>query len=120
MKSASILVTIDQRLRYTLFGLHCALDVNLSGVEIERVFADAQNDQVSPKEYTLYSDTKIVVRISVDEYESESALIRVQSKALSQKRLEQIHEDAGYYHFRQRQAIEEEITIKGAANPAQQ
>ena len=101
MKSASILVTIDERLRRTLFGLRCVLEVNLSGAEIERIFSDVQEDQVSAKGCTLFSGGNVEVQIKVDEYEPESAHIEVRSKAVSQERLESIHEDAGYDMIRE-------------------
>lgn len=113
MKSASILATIDERLRRTLFGLRCVLDVNLSGAEIERIFSDAQEDPVSAKDYTLFSGRSVEVQIHVDEYEPESAHIEVQSKTVSQERLESIHEDAGYDMIREQRGIDQETTSRG-------
>ena len=99
MKSVSILVSIDERLRFTLFGLRCVLDVNLSGEQIEQIYSDAQADQVSAKLYVLYSNHSVRVVVRVDVYEPETAHIEVQSKIVSQERLERIYEDAQYEVF---------------------
>tara|TARA_R110002096_G_scaffold13623_2_gene48003 strand:- start:8020 stop:8289 length:270 start_codon:yes stop_codon:yes gene_type:complete len=85
------------------------LDVNLSSKQIESIFADAQDDQVSAKHYTLYSNGNVEVQVRVYEYEPESAHIEVQSKNVSQKRLERIHADAEYDMIRQWRSIDTEI-----------
>jgi hypothetical protein len=55
-----------------LFGLQAALGAAFSAHEIERVFADAIADQVSPKEYHFHNSSGIALTGSVDAYEPES------------------------------------------------
>jgi len=69
---------IDTTLRFALFGLECALGISFNGVECERIFREAVEDQVSAKNYLLFESRRLVVSGRVDEYEPESIWLRVQ------------------------------------------
>jgi len=73
-------VTVDDSLRFLLFGLQCALGVEFSARECERVFADARDDQVSAKDYVLYEGTGLSVIATVAEYEPETISLVVSGR----------------------------------------
>lgn len=77
---AEELLPIDTTLRFALFGLECALGISFNGVECERIFREAAENQVSAKQYVLLESRRLIVSGRVDEYESESIWIRVQGE----------------------------------------
>lgn len=100
---AEELLPIDTTLRFALFGLECALGVSFSGIECERVFRDAAEDQVSAKQYVLFESPRFVVSGRVDEYEPESIWLRVQGKSAVAEVLRRVVEGAKVHAFRLRQ-----------------
>ena len=94
MKKAEIYAVIDEPLRLTLFGLQSILQCGIDGKEIERVFADAESDQVSEKHYEFLNGTSAKIHGVVLDYEPETILIIVESKGIDQQRLNSIYQDA--------------------------
>ncbi len=97
---AEAMVLIDATLRLALFGLECALRVEFSVREIERVFQDEREDQQSAKEYTFFDAGGVRVSGSVDEYEPESIWLRIESPQVSQAFLDNLLERARYQALR--------------------
>ena len=97
---------IGLRLRFALFGLECALGVSFNGVECERVFRDAAEDQVSAKHYLLFEAQHLVVSAFVDEYEPESIWLRVQSGRSVAEMVRRVVEGAEFHAFRLRESEE--------------
>ena len=73
-----LLMPIDLRLRFALFGLECALGVFFPLPEVDRVFRDAVLDQISAKEYEFFQSPRLRVSGRVDEYEPETFRLRVE------------------------------------------
>ena len=103
MNESKISVSIDEQFRFTLFGLQCVLDVNFSSKEIERIFSEARDDQVSEKKYDLFRSQELYVTGYVEEYEPESITLVVRSKKNLQNKLDVIHENAGFEIYRMKQ-----------------
>ncbi len=103
MNSSTIAVTIDERLRFALFGIQSVMGAVFSGSEIEKVFSDVETDQVSEKNYSIFENKKEKVAGFVDEYEPETLTLSVFSKLVDQKKLEEIYENAGFEVFRKTQ-----------------
>ena len=82
MKEVSEYITIDETLRFVLFGLQCALGVQFSGRECERVFTDSQNDGVSEKSYRFHESSGLIVRGEVEECEPETLILTVAGKKI--------------------------------------
>lgn len=99
-KNAEELVSIDMQLRYALFGLECALGVSFSGTEWERVFRDAELDQVSGKEYLFFESSSLTVTGRVDAYESESIWLRIEGRQSHTELLQRVIEGAKYAALR--------------------
>jgi hypothetical protein len=99
-KNAEELVSIDMQLRYALFGLECALGVSFSGTEWERVFRDAELDQVSVKEYLFFESSSLTVTGRVDAYESESIWLRIEGRQNHTELLQRVIEGAKYAALR--------------------
>ena len=95
-QTAKHLATIDPRLRFALFGLECALGVEFVVREVERIFHDAEADQVSAKEYQLFERNGSRVTGRVDECEPESIWIHVEGGPVGQARLDELFERADY------------------------
>lgn len=74
------LVTIDDQLRFVLFGLECALDAEFSVDVVEKIFSDGEQDAVSEKCYTLYAAKHQSVTGFVEAYEPEEVWLTVQSQ----------------------------------------
>jgi len=91
---ARYLALIDGSLRFALFGLECALSVEFSVTEVERVFRDSKADQVSAKEYVLCESGNLRVSGLVDAYEPESIWIHVEGSRIEQADLEGLFERA--------------------------
>lgn len=56
-----------------------------SATEIDRVFKDAEEDQVSPKSYFFYDSKKLQVTGTVDHYEPETIWIRIRGPSSKEK-----------------------------------
>jgi hypothetical protein len=97
---AEVLLPIGLQLRFALFGLECAFGVSFDGVECERVFRDAAEDQVSARQYLLFQSARLVVSGRVDEYEPETIWLRVQGKAGVGEVLRQVVAGAEFHAFR--------------------
>ena len=93
--SAQELVTIDSQLRLVLFGLECAYNANISDVELERVFRDAEKDAQSSKNYVFHSSPKLSITGTVQEYEPESIWIKLEGELAKEETLKRIIEAAG-------------------------
>lgn len=102
---AEELLPVDATLRFALFGLECALGETFNGVECERVFRDAGEDQVSAKQYVLFESPCIVVSGRVDEYEPESIWLRVQGQRGVAEVLRRVVEGAEFHAVRLRQSV---------------
>lgn len=94
------LAVIDGGLRFALFGLECALGVEFSVTEVERVFRDMQVNQVSEKEYRFWDRGKLRVTGLVGDYEPESIWIHIEGSSIEQARLDELFERAGYQALR--------------------
>ena len=103
-QSARRLTTIDDSLRFALFGLECMLGVEFIVNEVERIFRDAQADQVSVKEYRLCERGALRVSGLVEEYEPDSIWIHVEGGSIGQARLDELFERAGYQALRLKKA----------------
>ena len=101
---AEELLPVDTKLRFALFGLECALGVTFNGVECERVFRDAGENQVSAKQYVLFESPRIVVSGRVDEYEPESIWLRVQGERGVAEVLRRVVEGSEFHAVRLRQS----------------
>ena len=71
------LFLIGPTFRAVLKSLEEALGVRFLEVELERVVADAEADQVSPKHYVFFRSPGLSVSGIVDEYEPETVWIEV-------------------------------------------
>ena len=105
---AEELLPIDTKLRFALFGLECALGVTFNGVECERVFRDATENQVSAKQYVLFESPRIVVSGRVDEYEHASIWLRVQGQRGVAEVLRRVVEGSEFHAIRLNQLREKE------------
>ena len=94
MRTAKALITIDESLRLVLFGLQTRLRAWFDGQQMERIFADASEDHVSTKSYSLLLGGAAEVLGEVEEYEPETVWIIVKSAVISQNELDEIVEKA--------------------------
>ena len=100
------LLPIGLRLRFVLFGLECAFGVSFNGVECERVFRDAAEDQVSAKRYLLFESPGLIVSGLVEEYEPVSIWLRLQGGHRVTEVLLRVIEAADFHAFRLRESAE--------------
>ena len=107
-EATELQLTIDMRLRFTLFGLECALGVSFDGGECERVFRDAAEDQVTVKCYTFFTSPRLSVTGRVDEYEPESVWLRAEGKRGIGEVLRKSVGGAGLHVFRLTESMERE------------
>lgn len=94
------LVTIDDQLRFVLFGLECALDAEFSVDVVEKIFADSKQNAVSQKHYTLWAAKRQGVTGQVNEYEPGDIWLTVQSPKPVRPPLAAIIERAKYHVYR--------------------
>ncbi len=94
------LVTIDDHLRFVLFGLECTLDVEFSVDAVEKIFSDGEQDAVSEKHYKLWASKQQSVTGHVEEYEPEDVWLTVQSLEPFAPSLRAIAERARYQMYR--------------------
>jgi hypothetical protein len=100
--AASAIVPVDSSLRFTLFGLECAMEVEFLVTETERVFIDPCKDQVSAKEYVFFDAAGVRVSGHVAEYEPDMIELRIEGGAMGQAVLDSIVERARYQALRYR------------------
>lgn len=93
------LVTINDQLRFVLFGLECALDVEFSADVVEKIFSDGE-DAVSEKRYTLWAVKHQAVTGQVDEYEPGDIWLTVQNSKPASPSLAAIVKRAEYQAYR--------------------
>jgi hypothetical protein len=99
-KRAQALTIIDLSLRFALFGIGCAMRVEFSAKEIERVFQDFADDQVSAKQYVFFDDGKTRVDGNVHEYEPGTIKLNLRNTSVTQCALDNIIERARYQSLR--------------------
>lgn len=94
--------TTGMPLRFALYGLEIALGAPLAGVECERIFRDAENDQVSAKDYVLLQTPQTTVLATVDEYEPETVSIIVRGRKIAPDLLRRLRDAADCHVVRLR------------------
>ncbi len=99
-------VPIDHGLRFVLLGLECAFGVSFAAAECERVFRDAESDQVSAKQYEFYSSPSLSISGRVDEYEPEEIWISAKGARNCDEVLKRVVEAARFAEVRYRRHIE--------------
>lgn len=100
MTEETQLLSIDEALRFVLFGLECTLDVELNPAIVEQVFSDTEADAVSAKRYAFWSGPGMEVTGHVQEYEPESLWLTIQSQRVHKPSLSDIVERAKYHVLR--------------------
>jgi len=105
---AEELLPIGVRVRFALFGLECAFGVSFSGAECERVFREANEDQVSTKRYTLFASPRLTVTGRVDEYEPDSIWLRVVGGRGSGAVLRRVVDGSAFAEYRLQQSLAEQ------------
>lgn len=81
------LFAIDDGLRRHLHAFEQLLSVSFSTDEVDRVFKDANEDQVSQKSYSFHESTSLSVAGLVDDYEPETIWIRVRGTRAHERSL---------------------------------
>jgi hypothetical protein len=102
--AAEVVLPIDLRLRFVFFGLECAFDVTLNGVECERVFRESDEDQVSAKRYCFHESPKLHLDGQVDEYEPDTIRLKVRGSRGCDKVLRRVATASEFHSFRLRQS----------------
>jgi len=88
MQKASLLLSIDQELRFILYGIATSLDAVINSNEVERLFAHSEAGDRTAQDFVFYDGPLSKVFGHVDEYEPETVFLHVESKRLDQKTLE--------------------------------
>ncbi len=107
--SAEICLSIDDRLRFVLFGLECTLNVEFNPAEVERLFDATEQDAAPNGEYVFWQGRNISVTGKVEQYEPYDVFLRVESRRLFTPTLLEIAERAKYQVYRIDRRIEDEI-----------
>ena len=94
------LISIDDQLRFTLFGLECALNVELDATVVEQVFSDAEGGSSSEKRYIFWAGSGTEITGYVEDYEPGDLWLTVQSRQNYKPLLSVIAERAGYHVLR--------------------
>lgn len=107
MARAEAVFIIGEQLRFTFFGLECALHVEFNPDETERAFADAGTDAKGfldsrAKHYTFRDAPGLRVTGQVDDHEPETLRLIVDSTMVMEPPLSVIGERAEYQVFRMR------------------
>lgn len=90
------LINIDTNLRDFFREIEQYFSIKLDRDVIERIFKDAEEDQVTGKEYLIFQGekkllgTKLTILATVDEYEPETAWIEIQN--IKEKDLKHLNE----------------------------
>ncbi len=96
---STVLLNIGPQLRFVLYGISVVLDIDLKSSEIERIFKESAEDQVSAKEYELHRSTQAVVVGQVDAYRPETISLSVTARKFDQRRLARIVETSEHKSF---------------------
>jgi hypothetical protein len=96
------LVTIDNQLRFVLFGLECALGLEFSVDVVEKIFSESEQDAVTEKHYSLWAAKHQVVTGDVEAYEPADIWLTVQSSKSFAPTLQTIVDRAMYQIYRLR------------------
>ena len=96
---ATVLVIVDEALRFVLYGVSVLLDVELRASEIERLFANSASGLSSKKDYEFHRSPRVLVTGRVDEYEPESVWLSVVAPRLDQAKLERLVEASKHASF---------------------
>ena len=83
-----VLVIIGAEFRFAIAEIARVLRCSIAQSEIERVFSDKQNDQVSVKYYEFLSSSCVRVTGKVDEYEPGTIWLCVQGHRRLEKSLD--------------------------------
>ena len=100
MIAETLLVAIDDQLRFVLFGLECVLDAEFNVGIVEKIFSDSKDDQVSAKYYVLWTAKRQSVTARVDEYEPGDIWLTLQTPNSLSPSLMTIAERAKYQVYR--------------------
>src|SRR5438477_9646116 len=99
---ATVLTTIDEALRFVLYGVSVLLDVDLRASEIERLFEASKAGGSLAQAYEFHRSPHVLITGRVDEYEPETVWISVKSKKFDQATLDRLVNAAKHASFGQR------------------
>lgn len=91
--------TIDDSLRFVLYGISLILDIDLRAAEIERVFSDRTHESCAKHSYEFHSSPRIRVTGRIEEYEGETVRLSVTAPEFTQELLNRIEETANHASF---------------------
>lgn len=100
MATETQLISIGDQLRFTLFGLECALNVELNATVVEQVFSDAESNAGLEKRYVFWAGSGVEVTGYVEDYEPGDLWLKVQSRQGFKPLLSEVVERAGYQVLR--------------------
>ena len=90
---------VDERLRLVLFGLECALNVELDPSVVETVFSDAAYNLTNVR-YTLWTGAGVQVTGYVEDYEPGTLWLTVRSRRRYEPALALVVERASHQMLR--------------------
>lgn len=102
--------SVNDHLRFVLFGLECALNVEFNPAEVKRLFDNAEQDNSSGGEYVFWRGRGQSITGRVKPGESYYLTLRLESRRPVEPALSEIAERAKYHVYHIEQRIEDEIT----------
>jgi hypothetical protein len=96
---ATELLTIDDTLRYVLYGVSVVLGIDMRASEIERLFIACADGDSTAKSYEFHRSPLAVVTGRVDDYEPETVWLSVVARKFDQAELKRLVEAARHTSF---------------------
>jgi hypothetical protein len=93
------LLTVDDTLRYLLYGVSVVLRIEMRASEIERLFAASASRDSTAQLYEFHRSPRVLVTGRVDEHEPESVWLTVVARKFDQTELTRLLEAARHASF---------------------
>jgi len=96
---ATELLSIDDTLRYALYGVSVVLGIDMRASEIERLYAASASGNSTAQSYEFHRSPRVLVTGRVDEYEPGDVWLSVAARKFDQAELKRLVEAAKHASF---------------------
>jgi hypothetical protein len=96
---ATELLSVNDTLRYVLYGVSVVLGIDMRASEIERLFEASASGDSTAQSYEFHRSLRVLVTGRVDEYEPGDVWLSVAAKRFDQADLKRMVEAAKHASF---------------------
>lgn len=98
-KPATILLPIDDALRFVLYGISVTLEIDLAASQIEQMFTASTRSAAREQMFEFHRSPRAIVSGRIEDYEPETVWLTVQARRFDEASLKRLVDAARHASF---------------------